>query len=127
VNRFAPYAAVFLRLAVGAVFLNHGIVKFQHGLPATSEFLHGVGFPFSTVWAVMLIGIETVGAVCVLAGFLTRAWAACMAVEMVVAILAVRIPHHAGFELEGMLLAGALSLMVLGDGPMAIGVRFRKS
>jgi putative oxidoreductase len=126
-SRFTPYAAVVLRLAVGGVFLNHGIAKAQSGVPAISMFLHGVGFPFATFWAVILIGIETVGALCLLAGFLTRAWAACMVVDMTVAILAVKLPHHAGFELEAMLLAGALSLVALGDGPMALGVRLRKS
>ena len=126
-SRFAPYAAVVLRLAVGGVFLNHGIAKAQSGVPAIAEFLHGVGFPFATIWAVILIGTETVGALCVLAGVLTRVWATCMVVVMTVAILAVKIPHHAGFELEAMLLAGALSLVALGDGPMALGVRFRKS
>lgn len=126
-NRFAPYAAVFLRLATGAVFLNHGIPKLQRGLPAVAGFLHGIGFPFATVWAGILIAVETLGAVCVLAGFLTRAWAACMAIEMTVVILAVKLPHQGNFELEGLLLAAALSLVVLGDGPLAIGVRFRKS
>jgi putative oxidoreductase len=127
VSRLAPYAALILRLAVGGVFLNHGIAKAQSGVPAIAEFLHGVGFPFAAVWAVILIGVETLGALCVLAGFLTRIWAACMVVVMTVAILGVRVPHHAAFELEAMLLAGALSLVVLGDGPMALGVRLRKS
>lgn len=126
-NRFAPYAAVFLRLAVGGVFLNHGIPKIARGVPAVAEMLHGIGFPFATVWAVILIGLETVGAVCMMAGFLTRIWAACMAVEMTVVILAVRVAHHANFELEAMLFAGALSLVLLGDGPIALGVRLRKS
>lgn len=126
-NRFAPYAAVLLRLAVGGVFLNHGIPKIARGVPAVAEMLHGIGFPFATVWAIIVIGVETVGAVCVMAGFLTRIWAACMAVEMTVAILAVRVAHHAGFELEAMLLAGALSLVLLGDGPIALGVRLRTS
>jgi putative oxidoreductase len=127
VSRFAPYAAVLLRLAVGGVFLNHGIAKVQHGVPAVAEMLHGIGFPFASIWAFILIGVETVGAVCVVAGFLTRIWAACMAVEMVVVILAVKLPHQGAFELEALLLAGALSLIALGDGPMAVGVRLRKS
>jgi putative oxidoreductase len=127
VSRLAPYAAVILRLAVGGVFLNHGIDKAQSGVHAISMFLAGVGFPFATIWAVILIAVETVGALCLMAGFLTRVWAACMVVDMTVAILAVKLPHHAGFELEAMLLAGALSLVALGDGPLALGVRPRKS
>ena len=30
------------------------------------------------------------------------------------------------FELEGLLLAGALTLMALGDGPLSLAVRFKK-
>ena len=78
-NRLTPYAALFMRLAVGGVFLNHGIAKFQNGIGATANFLATHGFPFATICAVILITIETVGAICVLLGILTRAWAAAMA------------------------------------------------
>src|SRR5437870_13554325 len=84
-NRLTPYAAFFMRLAVGGVFLLHGLTKFHHGIPATASFLHDVGFPFATVFAVILIAIETIGAACVILGIFTRVWALCMAVEMVVA------------------------------------------
>ena len=125
-NRFAPYVAPILRLAVGGVFLNHGIAKLQRGVPGVAAFLHDVGFPFAPVWAVILIAVETVGAACVIAGILTRVWAACMAVEMVVAILAVVAPQGRSFELEALLFASALALVALGDGPLSIAVRFKK-
>ncbi|MGH7549017.1 MAG: DoxX family protein [Gemmatimonadales bacterium] len=126
-NRLTPYAAFFMRLAVGAVFLQHGWTKFENGIPAVAGFLSGVGFPFATVWAVILVTVETVGAACVLLGIFTRAWAACMAVEMVVAILAVQVPRGANIELEGLLLAGAVTLVALGDGPLSVAIRFKKA
>ena len=126
-NALTPYAAFFMRLAVGGVFLNHGIAKFQNGIGATAHMLAGVGFPFSTVFAVILMTVETVGAVCILLGILTRAWAATMAVVMVVAIVAVKIPGGRGFELEALLLAGAVTLVALGDGPLSLAVRFKRS
>ncbi len=126
-NAWSTYAAVPLRLGVGGVFLRHGIQKLEGGLPALSGFLHSLGFPFANVWAVMLIGIETVGAACVLLGLLTRGWAICFAVEMVVAILRVQLPGGRSFELEALLLAGALSLVALGDGPLALGMKLKKS
>ena len=125
-NRFAPYVAPILRLAVGAVFLRHGLSKFEQGVGATAEFLRGVGFPFAPVWAVALIAVETVGAVCVLLGVLTRVWAAMMSIVMIVAILTVRLPRGASFELEALLFAGAIALVALGDGPLSIAVRFKK-
>jgi putative oxidoreductase len=125
-SQLAPYAAFFMRLAVGGVLLVHGVQKFQRGIPATAAFLQDVGFPFASAWAVALIAIETVGAACVLLGMLTRAWAAIMAVEMAVAIFAVKLPAGGNLELEALLLAGAVTLMALGDGPLSVAVRFKK-
>ena len=126
-NALTPYAAFFMRLAVGGVFLLHGIAKFQRGIGATAGFLSAHHIPFATIFAVILITIETVGAICVLLGILTRAWAAVMAVEMVVAILAVTLPGHQTFELEALLLAGAVTLVALGDGPLSVAVKFKHS
>jgi putative oxidoreductase len=125
-NALTPYAAFFMRLAVGGVFLRHGIMKFQNGIGATAGSLAGHHIPFSTIFAVVLITVETVGALCVLLGILTRAWATAMAVVMVVAILAVKLPGHQSFELEALLLAGALTLVALGDGPLSIAVKFKQ-
>ena len=126
-NALTPYAAFFMRLAVGGVFLLHGIGKFDRGIGATAHMLAGLGFPFATIFAVILMTIETVGAVCVLLGILTRAWAATMAIVMIVAIVAVKIPGHGNFELEALLLAGAVTLVALGDGPLSVAVRFKQS
>lgn len=126
-NRLTPYAALFMRLAVGGVFLQHGVTKFHNGVPAVAGFLHGIGFPFATVWAVVLIAVETIGAICVLLGVFTRAWAACMALEMIVAILLVRVPHGGNIELEGLLFAGAITLVALGDGPVSVALRFKRT
>ena len=125
-NRLAPYAAVLMRLAVGGVFLRHGVGKVHTGFDATAAFLHTVGFPFPALWALVLIALETVGAVGVLLGIFTRVWAALLSVVMIVAILAVKIPRGGNFELEALLLAGALTLVALGDGPVSVGIRFKK-
>jgi putative oxidoreductase len=127
VNRLAPYAAFFMRLAVGGVFLEHGWVRFQHGIPATSAFLHDtIGLPFATAGAVALLTIEIVGGACVLLGILTRIWAMLMAAVMVVAIAAVKVPSGANLELEALLLAGAVTLVALGDGPLSVAVGFKR-
>ena len=120
-NRLTPYAAFFMRLAVGGVFLLHGVSKFQNGIPATAAFLRDIGFPF----AVVLIAVETIGAACVVVGMFTRFWAICMAVEMVVAILAVKLPRGGNLELEALLFAGALTLVALGDGPLSVAIRLK--
>ena len=117
-NALTPYAALFMRLAVGGVFLNHGLDRIRGGIPSIS---------FSTLVVLLVILVETVGAVCVLLGIWTRLWATAMAVIMTVSILATKLPHRANFELEALLLAGAVTLMALGDGPLSIGIRFKKT
>jgi len=118
VNSLAPYAAFFMRLAVGGVFLSRGIDRVQGGIPY---------FSMATLLILIVIAIETVGAVCVLLGMWTRFWATAMAAYMAVTIIAIKLPHHANIELEALLLAGAVTLMALGDGRLSIGIRFKKA
>jgi putative oxidoreductase len=125
-NSLAPYAAFIMRLAVGGVFLAHGIAKYHNGVAGVSGFLHGLGVPFSSMVAVYLIVVETVGAACVMLGIFTRAWATAMAVNMAVAIAVAIMPRGGNAELEALLLAGSVTLMALGDGPLSIAVRFKK-
>lgn len=121
----SSYAALVLRLGVGGVFLIHGIGKLNLGLRGVTGFFAGLGIPLPSVSATIVIAVETIGAVCVILGFLTRFWAACMAVEMVVAIVAASLPAGRGFELEGLLLTGGLALVVLGDGVFSVGSRIK--
>ena len=117
-NSLAPYAAFFMRLAVGGVFLSRGIDRVQGGIPY---------FSVGTLLVLVVIAIETVGAVCVLLGMWTRFWATAMAAFMAVMIIAIELPHHANIELDALLLAGSVTLMALGDGPLSIGIRFKKT
>ena len=81
--------------------------------------------PFPTVGAFLVIVVETIGAACVILGIFTRPWALCMMLEMAVAML---VQLHGGhnIELEGLLFAGALTLVALGDGPLSIAIRFKR-
>ena len=127
-NRLAPYAAFLMRLAVGGVFLRHGLVKLHNGIPALAGTFHGLGIPapFASPAAIVVIAVETVGAVCVVLGIFTRFWAACMAVEMLVAIFLVQLPRRGTFELEALLFAGALTLVALGDGPLSLAIGLKR-
>ncbi len=72
-NALTPYAAFFMRLAVGGVFLLHGWSKFHHGIAAVAGFFGTVGIPFPTIGAFIVIVVETIGAACVILGLFTRA------------------------------------------------------
>ena len=125
-SRFASYSAVILRLAVGGVLLHHGLAKLHDGVPALREFLHGAGVPLSAPAAIVVLAVETVGAACLLLGVFTRVWAACAAVEMLVAVWAVRMPAHHSIELEALLFAGSLTLVLLGDGPLSLAIGLKR-
>jgi putative oxidoreductase len=124
-GRLRPWAPVFLRAGVGLVFLRHGIMTVHWGVPGVAGFLHHLGFPVAPFWAVVLIGVETVGALCVVLGLFTRFWAACLAIDMTLAIALAVVPSGHAPELEGLLLAGALALVGLGDGPLSVGALLR--
>ncbi|MDD1762985.1 MAG: DoxX family protein, partial [Methanothrix sp.] len=114
------------RFGVGIVFLIHGTSKLQSGLRGVAGFFGTLGIPLPSVAATVVIAVETVGALCLILGFLSRFWAACMAIEMVVAIVTASLPSHKAFELEGLLLTGALALVVLGDGAISVGSRIKR-
>jgi len=97
-----------------------------HNFAMVTGMVHGIGFPFATVFAGILTTVETLGAACVILGILTRVWALMMAIDMSVAIMTVLLPHGQIPELEGMLLAGSLALVALGDGPLSIGLSLKK-
>ncbi len=125
-NSLSPFASLFLRVAVGLVFIDHGLMKWHMGVGGVAGFLGRLGIPLPEVAAIVVIAVETVGAACLVIGLLTRFWAACMTVEMVVAILLAVLPAHHTPELEGLLLAGALAIVALGAGPISLDRLFLK-
>jgi putative oxidoreductase len=120
-NRFTPYAAVLLRIAVGLIFLHHGMQKLHLGVAGVAGFFHGNGIPFATFAAGLVIALETAGAVLLILGVIPRIIALGYAIEMIVAILVVILPNHQAFpELEALLFAGSLSLVASGGGPLSL-------
>lgn len=127
---FAPYVGIgilILRLALGITFFAHGRgkVKEPAGFAAFLKQLH-VPAPLLSAWLVALL--ETVGAVLIILGVATRVLALGLAIDMLVALLAVRIgkapfasgPKGGGWDLEFLLFAIALALVFIGAGPFAL-------
>jgi putative oxidoreductase len=129
---FAPYAdagELILRLALGFVFFPHGWSKLKD--PRTfSGFLEQFGVPAPTFSAWLVALLETVGAALIILGLATRVLALGLAVDMLVAILTVKIrmakaPFSStaqvqGWEFEFLLMAGALALVFTGAGRLAL-------
>jgi putative oxidoreductase len=72
--RFAPYAALLLRLALGTMFLAHSLLKFLvFTLPGTAQFFTSLGLPGWLAYAVF--PAEALGGIALIFGIQTR-WVA---------------------------------------------------
>jgi putative oxidoreductase len=112
-----------LRLATGAIFIYHGWPKLSSpagiigffgkiGIPAPEFFVPFVGF------------VEVVGGLCLILGLITRFWAAGLAIDMAVAILAAKgLAKFTGYEFELLLLAVSLFLFFHGAGRWSVDAR----
>lgn len=119
------WALLPLRAVVGIVFLAHAWQKlFVFGLDGTSAFMSQVGIPLPGVAAVVVTAVELLGGVAIFGGLFTRWAAALLAIDMAVAIVAVRLEggffNPNGVEFELTLLAACATLATLGPGGLAL-------
>jgi putative oxidoreductase len=114
-----------LRVAVGIVFLMHGIQKlFSIGVPGVEGFLGSLGIPFPRFFGVVVTLVELFGGAALLFGVATRLTALLLAIDMTVAILKVHLKNGFfvpnGVEFTLTLLAANLCLLVVGAGAASI-------
>ena len=119
-----------LRIALGLVFLAHGIQKLVvWGLFGGVPFFEAVGIPFAGIAAPATAVAETVGGACLLLGLATRPAAAILSVIMLVAALTVHLPYGFfspnGMEFVLVLAAGLVVLVIQGSGTLSLGKRAR--
>lgn len=123
------FAALPLRLALGAVFIAHGAQKLfgwwgGHGLQGTGGFFEeALGLSPGIFWAAVSGSAEFFGGLLILLGALTRIGAGVAAINMAVALFLV---HRQAFFLpEGMefvltLLAACIALLITGGGAISV-------
>lgn len=81
-TRTAPYAALLLRLGLGAMFLSHGLLKILvFTIPGTVAYFQSLGFPGFFAYLVMLG--EVGGGLLLLGGVFTRWIAAALIILMI--------------------------------------------
>lgn len=117
-----PIALLFLRLALGVVFLTHGYPKIAKPVPAMFTMFVQHGFPAYFVYVSGVL--ETFGGVLLIAGLFTRPAGLLLAAEMAVAILKV---HGAGgilavhnYEFPLSLAVACFALSALGPGVFSL-------
>lgn len=118
-----------LRIALGLLILLHGIFKLRHGIGGIEGMVAAHGLPGFVAYGV-LVG-EVLAPVLLLLGWFSRVGAALVAVNMLFAFALAhmgqlaRLNEQGGWalELQGMYLAAAVTLALLGPGRYAINQR----
>ncbi|KTT47646.1 membrane protein [Pseudomonas oryzihabitans] len=129
-DRTAPHAALLLRIALGVMFLAHGLTKLLvFTLPGTAAFFASVGFPGWLAYPVTFF--ELAAAILLLLGAWVRPVAAVAAVQLFVAAT-VHFGNgwsftnpHGGWEYPVFLAVTAAALALLGAGRPAWDARKR--
>ena len=124
-TRTGPYAALVLRLALGAVFVAHAMLKLLvFTLPGTAEFFSAHGFPGWTAYPVF--AAELAGGVALVAGLQVRRVALAL-VPVLLGALWVHWPNgwaftapEGGWEYVAFLIAALLVQAGLGEGALAV-------
>ncbi len=142
INTDDNIASLILRVLLGVVFFPHGAQKLLgwfggHGFSGTMGFFtETMGIP--AIFAFLVIMAESLGAVALITGFLTRIAAFGIASVMVVAIFMVHLQNGffmnwsgnqqgEGFEYHILAIAIALALIVKGGGKWSVDKLLTKS
>jgi len=128
-NTQNDFGKLILRLALGVLILLHGVAKLKGGTAGIVGMVEAQGLPGFLGYAV-LAG-EVLGPLLLIAGFYARIGAVLIAINMLAAFALVhmgqlgQLNDQGGWalELQGMFLATALALALLGPGRYSVNGR----
>ncbi|MBJ6982482.1 MULTISPECIES: DoxX family protein [unclassified Luteimonas] len=122
-------ARLLLRITLGVLVLLHGVAKLRGGMSGIERLVEANGLPGVLAYGV-LVG-EVLAPLMVLLGFHARLGAALVAINMLFAIVLAHMGQLGqlngeggwALELQGMFLATAVAIMLLGPGRYGINER----
>ena len=125
-NKLHDIANMGMRAAIGVIFIVHGIGKFNEGFLG---FLTGyLGLPPEMQIPIALA--ETIPGILILIGVLTRISASLLSIVMLGAIFYVKqagsLTGERGFEIDLILLASCLVVIVAGPGRVSVSHAIKK-
>ena len=116
-------AATVARLALGTLFLVHGVPKMKN-LKGTMGWVRGTGFPGGAGFALAFSLLEFFGGIALLLGFLTQFVAVLFVLEMIGTSIfsktKLKKKFVLGYELDVVYLVLALVAAILGAGPWSL-------
>ncbi len=126
-NNQTEYAATLLRVAVGAMFLSHGLLKLLvFTLPGTAGFFESIGFPAALAYVVTFAEIG--GGLMLITGLFVRA----VNLALLPVLLGALYVHwsagwvfsntNGGWEYPAFLIAASIASALLGPGRFALTV-----
>jgi len=109
-------ANILIRLVVGGVFLNEGILKFLYPDAQAFGRFATIGIPYPDFFGPFVATVETICGAMVILGLLTRPAAIALFIDISVAIFTTKIPvllghGYLGFTLMGLPHYGFLSMV----------------
>jgi putative oxidoreductase len=125
-TRTAPYAALLLRVTLGALFLAHAALKIFVFTPAgTAGFFGSIGLPPALAYAIMTA--EVLGGIALILGVWTRLVAVVLVPILLGAIVTVHgaagfffSNAHGGWEYPAFWAVALVAQALLGDGAFAL-------
>lgn len=127
-SRLAGFAPLIVRVIVGVIMAAHGWQKLVGGPGNFGGFLQQLGIPLPGLMGYVVTLVELVGGLLLIVGLLSRLAALLLTIDLVVAILLVKVnvgliappESGAGAELDLALIAGFLTILLAGPGRLAL-------
>ena len=121
----SDYGALLLRLALGAMYLAHGLLKvFVFTLPGTAGFFASQGFPAWTAY--LVVAAELLAGIALIAGFQVRL-VALAGLPILFGAFAVHLPNgwvfsapNGGWEYPAFLIVASVVQALVGAGAYAV-------
>lgn len=127
-DRLASLAPLVVRAIVGTIMTAHGLQKLFAGPANFGTGLAGLGVPLPTLMAFVVVFVELIGGILLILGLFSRLAALLLIIDLVVAILLVKVnvgflsPEGGGVgaELDLALIAGFLAILLAGPGRLSL-------
>lgn len=127
-SRFGGISPLIIRVVVGVIMAAHGYQKLMGGPANFGGMLGQMGVPAPTFVAYVVTIVELVGGILLIVGLLSRWAGLLLAIDLAVAVLMVKVnvgliaapQTGAGAELDLALIAGFVTVVLLGPGKLSL-------